>query len=430
MRQLAVAAVTAAAVAGQVAPARADGTAVLGYRSAAAPVGADDAATAVGRAIDASGGIAVADPFARARDRLASGAVPAGWLRDFRRARELLDEGWRAYLAVNRTFAASRLGEARRIAERVVALPGGPMLFAEISLRLGAVVLDLGDADRARALFHLAATLDPARDVGLAEFPPDVVSAYAAAAAPPDGALRVAVEIRGGGGTVAIDGGAAESSPRAVLLAPGQHVAVARKPGFRPVGRLFEVDPDDATAQVVIDLEPEPRAEAVHRGARGLAVGRSERDAAIAVDGITLYGELDAVVLVAAVWRRGAPALLGQLCAGLPSRCGAVVEVGFAEPGQVAAAARELWRRLRAAGTERGFPPTLLVDRRIVAGEDAPSGQIVDDGDERDRWWQNPYLWLGVGAVAIGTGAAVILTRDRTLEPVVVGDPCSFVTCP
>lgn len=407
--------------------ARADGATVLGYRAAEAPAGAGEVADAVRAALEQRGAAVVDDGFAAARARLDAGAIPIAWLRDFRRARELADEGWRAYYAVNRSFAVSRLSAARSSAERVLAIGGGTRLFAEISLRLGVVVRDLGRGEQARDLFRLAHVLDPAREVTLAEFAPDVVEAFAAARDPRAGQIQVALAIRSGGGEVSIDGGPYRRAPLSVALAPGQHVVAARGVGFRARGQVFEVDAGATPVQVVVDLEPEPLAAAVARGPASLAVGTAERDAALAVEGVLRYGELDELVLVASVWRRGKPALLGQVCAGVPVRCGAVAEVGYGEVGQLAAAARELAGTLGERGAARRFPPTLLVDRRLVSGERAPG---TGGGTVRSRWWRSPYLWVGLGVVALGTSAALIFRRDQNLEPVIVGDPCDFVTCP
>ncbi len=123
----------------------------------------------------------VPDAITEARGAVAAGAVPIEQLIHFRSVRDAIDEGWRAYLRVSVEFAASRLAAARQDAEALVALPGGAELYADASLRLGAVLLQQGRGDEGRAVIALAVALIPARPVTLAEFAPDVVDAAAAA---------------------------------------------------------------------------------------------------------------------------------------------------------------------------------------------------------------------------------------------------------
>lgn len=407
------------------ASARADGVGIIGYQAADAPAPAARGAAALARAVEAAGARPVPDPGAAARARIAEGAVPRERLRDFVRARELMNEGWRAYLSVNRSFAAARLGEARRVAEGVFDLDGGPALVAEISLRLGVVVMDLGQPGRARDLFRLARRLEPGRAVTIAEFSPDVVAAFDAAVAAKSPTARVTLRVPGGPAQVAIDGGEPGVAPREVDLEVGQHVAVARRPHGSARGMIFEVPA--AGGEVSLELERDPLVDAVHAP---LGLGRGEDAGTVAVEALTMYGELDSLVLVATVWRRGQPALLGQLCAGSPARCGAVVEIRFADPSALDAAARTLWAALVDAGTDRSFPPTLLVDRRVVDGEPAPGTDTGKPHGDRHRWWKSPYLWIGVGVVAASVSAALVIGRDRPLQPTVTGMPCEFTgTC-
>lgn len=414
-------------VLGLPATAAAEGVAVLGYRAAMAPTSADAPRDALAAVLRSSGRTPITDAFARARRRVATGAVPRQRLRAFRRAQELLDEGWRAYLAVNRNFAASRLGEARRLAEDVSDLPGGPALLGEISLRLGVVMIDVGQAERAGELFRLAAALDPDREVTTAELPPDVVAAHAAAVAESPARLPITVTV-GDGGPIEIDGVVAGVSPLRTELSVGQHLIVGRGATARDRGIVFETRLGGASS-IDIALDDDAWLDAIAAGLPALEVGRAEEDATNAARALGVYAEVEAVVLVASVWRHGGPALLGQLCNGAEMRCGPVVEVGYGATDQLAAAARELWAGLRRRGTGRGFPPTLLVDQRLVRGESAPGGTTPPIVPGR-AWWQHPYLWIGAASVAVGVGAAVLLTRDDEPALSVGGSPCDFVTCP
>src|SRR6185369_12018928 len=119
----------------------------------------------------------VIDALAEARAALAGGAVPIATLARFRRVRELVAEGWSAYLHVQVAYAAERLAAARTEAEALVVLPGGAALYADASLRLGAVLGNLGRPDGAMAALSLAVALDPERPIELTEFSPDVRAA-------------------------------------------------------------------------------------------------------------------------------------------------------------------------------------------------------------------------------------------------------------
>jgi hypothetical protein len=128
--------------------------------------------------------------------------------------------------------------------------------------------------------------------------------------------------------------------------------------------------------------------------------------------------------MVASVWRRGQPALLGQLCAGQPASCTAVVEVGYPEGG-LKVGADQLWRTLE--GARLRFPPTLQVDARLIAGERAP-GKDKEKGAK--PLWKNRWLWLGVAGVSLAAGAFLLLDGESEVTPIFTGDRCDFGGCP
>lgn len=381
---------------------------LLGYAPPGAPLAAVGAADALESAIREGGNEPVAAVIEAAQRGLRSGAVPVGTLQYFARARTLAGEGWRAYLAVEAEFAAARLAEARRVAVRVAHLPGGLELLADASLRLGAVLGYLGRSDEGTEALRLAVRLDPHREVTLAEFAPEVVSAYeAAAVAAPDPA-RVRVLSVPPGAEIEIDGRLLGRAPVEVEIPAGQHLLVARAPGRRASARL--VASSGGTEE--ISLEPESRAAAVVAGPSAFAVGRPAESAAAAIEGLMLYAELDAVVLLASVWRGGQPALLGQRCAGIPVRCSAVVEIRYPDPAGISTAGAALWRAL--TGAEGTLPPILLEDARLTEAEPAPGTANIEPGG--CRWCRSGWLWLGVGAAALTAGAVALFARDS--EPV------------
>jgi len=118
---------------------------------------------------------------------------------------------------------------------------------------------------------------------------------------------------------------------------------------------------------------------------------------------------------VAAVQRRGGPALLVQRCASIPVRCTAVVEVGYAEASGLAAATREAWQATRAADLR--YPPSVLADARTNGGP-------VDD---RCKLCRSPILWGSIGAAAlIGTIVIVAVVSGSRPPPAVGVDPSQF----
>lgn len=405
-----------------VSPVWARGVGILSYRAAESPASVDATAREVARALRDAGLEPVRHPYAVARAQLDARAVVGERLGRFAAIRRMADEGWRAYLAVEASFAAARLSEARRAAEEVLDLDGGIEVYAELSLRLGVVQLYLARTAEADQLFRLAASLNPGREVTMAEFAPDVVAAFAAAAS---SAATVEVVIAVAGveaAMVEVDGREIGPAPVTIAVPAGQHVVVARAPGFFSQGRVFAAVGSAGT--VAIALERNARAGALLLGPAGTTVGSSESAATLALEGLNFYGDFAGVVLVASVWRRGRPALLGQWCAGVPTRCGRVVELGYDKSAGLRAAARQLWEQIDRG---RRFPATLLVDARLVAGEKAPRDVIVNGGGKSSRWWK--WTLAGVGASALTAAAIFLATRDNEITPVVTVDPCDFGGC-
>ena len=207
-----------------------------------------------------------------------------------------------------------------------------------------------------------------------------------------------------------------------VELSDGLHLVVAQAPGYRSQSRLISVSPG-SDALIVLDLEKDPIVQSILRGREALATGVAETEARLAAGALTLYAASDSLVLVASVWRRGQPALLGQLCTGQPSTCSGVVEIGY-PPGGLRVAAEQLWRELR-AGKLR-FPPTLQVDTRLMAGEAAP-GQGVKR--IATPVWKNRWIWLGLAGASLAAGAYVLLDDDPLVRPIFTGERCDFGGC-
>jgi hypothetical protein len=390
------------------ATARADTVGVIALAPAHGPLARADLARALEVAAAGTGDRALVDPISTADHAIAAGAVPAGELARFRRVAEVAAEGWRAYLRVAADFAAERLSAARRDAEDLLAFDGGAELYADVSLRLGAVLDQLGQKAEAGEAFRLAAALDPSRAVTTAEFSPDVVAAFDAARAAQVPAAAVTIR-SDAGAQIEIDGRAAGAAPVEAQLAVGTHVAVARAPGHRARGVAFAVTAEGAQIDLALDPDGAPTA---------IDVGTGADPAAASVDAALVYGEVDGVVLAAVVAREGGTALLGQWCAGAPVRCTPVVEVAYRGP-ELGAAATRMWTTLRDARASARYQPSLPVDPRLTSGGGGDGG--------RCRLCRNPWVWAGVGALLVGAGVTTaVVAGSGTKQPVVTVDPGAF----
>ena len=386
--------------------ARADGAGVIAVTAgdrAAASAAMTDAMTGRSRRI-------VGDAVGEARAAVAAGALPVESLARFKRVRELVDEGWRAYLRVAVEVAAQRLTTARTEAEALLALPGGSEVYADAALRLGIVLAHLGRKQEATTVFALAVALDPDRPVTKAEFDPDVVEAIEAVrvATPASGKLRVTS--RPAGALVRIDGKELGRAPVELEVPRGQHVIIGRLPQHQAA--VQGVALGESPAQLDLELDPDREVARLASGA-SYGVGLDEAAQQELVDATLRYADLDEVILVAETTRRGGPTLLAQRCAGLPARCSAVVEIGFAEGG-LAAAARAAWDAVRTG--ELRYRPSVL---------GAHAGR---SGPKRCEVCRSPWLWGGVGvALVAGTVITVIATSGSKPPPIVGVDPSQFL---
>jgi hypothetical protein len=406
VRQFSIAGAIAIALCGS---AYADGVGVI----AASGAGGDRAAAAkaiAGAVADGRPARIVDDAAGEARAAIAGGAVPVAALERFRRVREQVDEAWRAFLRVQVDFAASRLASARTDAELIVAMPGGAALYADASLRLGAVLGHLGRAAESQAILALALALDPDRPITLAEFSPDVVAAVDAVRAQTRPTRSVRIVSEPAGAVVTLDGKELGRAPLHADIAVGQHVVVARMPLYQP--RALALAVDAAMTELMLELDQDVE---WLRVAEGAAIGVSDARVQELVDAALRFADLDEVVLVADAEQRGGPTLLVQRCAGLPARCTAVIEIGYAERSGIAAAAREAWQAARAADLR--YPPGVFGDPRAT-------GKHRDD---RCKVCRSPFLWGGVGVAAVVATVAIIAIVSSSRPPPIVGvDPDDF----
>src|SRR5689334_21673467 len=116
--------------------ARAEHLGVIALDGRAAPVERAELA----RRAAAIAGDATTDVLATAPARRFAAAVAAATLERFTQVRAAAEQAWQAFLQVQPEAAEAQLSRARRDAEELVPLAGGVELYADISLRLGAVL--------------------------------------------------------------------------------------------------------------------------------------------------------------------------------------------------------------------------------------------------------------------------------------------------
>jgi len=402
MRYLLVAAaIASAALAAR--DACADGTGVIAASERPDDRGA--AAAALADAIATAGGSArvVGDAVGDARAARAAGAVPATTLARFRRVREMIDDGWRAFLRVQIDLAHTRLAAACGEALALVALPGGAELYADAALRLGAVMQHRQIPD-APGMFALAIALDPDRPITLAEFSPDVVDAVAAVRAAPAGTQPVHVVTRPAGAIVHIDGRPVGPAPVDAQLTRGPHVVVARAPLHRPETAAIAVD---APATVELALAPDDDAA---RLAAGASPGLAPPAEQALVDAALALADLDDVVVAAVRQRGGGPALVVQRCAGAPARCTAAVEVGYGDRAGLSAAAREAWHAVQRAALREPPHAVSEMDRALRS-----TGCAL---------CRSPVVWAG--AAVLATMIVIAVTSGGKPAPIVTIDGRDF----
>jgi hypothetical protein len=396
------------------------------HAPAGAPAKADQLRPALARAMERSGARGEARPLARAAALLASGTVPSERLEPFTRIEQLAREGWRGYLEARFAVAAARLAEARREAETTLALAGGLEVYADLSLRVGAVELALGRELEAELEFRLAGLLDPERAVTDDEFKPAVVERYRAARRRAGPSWRRLIRVQPAGAAVEVNGRTVGAAPIEVALEQGRNVVVARASGWTARAEIVTVETSGAPIDLALVVDP--LAGAATGAAADLSIGQSAERAGAAARSLIALGELDGVLVVASVWRSGAPALLAQLCLPPPGGCGRTVEVRYGQADRLAQAASELWRAARASGGGRAL--SLLVDSRLVHREAGPARDRAHTGAPSRRWWHSRWLWVGVGGLAVSAVAAGMALRSGDdVEWTLSSDGCQFGRC-
>jgi len=202
-------------------------------------------------------------------------------------------------------------------------------------------------------------------------------------------------------------------APVSATVTVGQHVVIARAPGAIAAAQAIAIDAAAPSSSVALELDRDD--DAIMFDA-GVAYARDEAAATRMVEAVAHYAELDEVIVVAEGVRSGGPALLAQRCAGSPLRCTAVAEIGYSDTTAISIAARSAWEAIRAA--ELRYPVSALVDARA-------GGKLIA---QRCEWCRSPWLWTGVGTVAvIGTIVTIAVLSASRPPPTVSVDGSQYV---
>ena len=356
----------------------------------------------------------VANACSEAHLAVAAGAEPIETLARFRRIRDEIAEGWRAYHNVQFEAAASAFASARSEAQALLQVPGATILYADASLRLGVVLTQLERTAQARDALALALALDPERPISAIEFAPEVIALIDGVRAQPVPMRAVRLTTEPEGAVLNIDGRDAGRAPATVELSLGQHTVVARLPQQLIRSRVVTVtDASNTSDAISLALDPSDRAQRLAAGPRAAMASADQQSL---IDDALQFADLDEVVVAAGAQIDGDRALLAQRCAGSPARCTAIAEVTYGDRSRIRTAAQTLWRDLRGADLRQ--PPSLLGDARLVR---------TQRGHGRCTVCRNPYVLAGVGAaIAVGTIAVVIAATASQPPPVVIVDPAAF----
>ncbi len=222
-----------------------------------------------------------------------------------------------------RASAVAQAALGQRLLFDTAPSPATTALLADLAFAEGVAELsEPSDRERAGAAFALVHRLVPGRTLDPARYLPEIVTAFAAAAAAPAGRATLAIT---GDGTLWLDGRAVGPSPATVSVAPGDHVAIAFGPGRLARGARISV-PVDGLAQINLPAAPASRQVQTVRARRALIGAPDAATRATAMVALArLIGATAAVLvtrdgrgeLATQLWRNQAPGF-GQVRTALP----------------------------------------------------------------------------------------------------------------
>jgi hypothetical protein len=350
---------------------------------------------ALKKAARARGAEVVEGAIDKARAEIGRGWVRESELSFFARGAAQMEEGRRALERVELPEAEKALAKAEEIFELELGRPGAAALCAQAARERGVATWLRGAKDEARRAFRRAAVLDPLARLTEAHARPDVVKAFAEAAAPRHPKVKVNFVTSPEGGALEVDGQPVHGG--AVELDLGEHWFRARMEGRRTVGRLFEAGP---SMEVAVMLNPEPELDDL----AGLRARPSKAGADVLSGGLGL----DGVMAVAIAVDAGKLTLAGEKHA---AGCRGEVQVRAVD-GSLDEAAAALWASLERTEPKCDAKESQVLEAEAIARprpEPAPSKQPKVP-PKKPKIWERPWIWvgaLGVATLAVGLGAGL-----------------------
>ncbi|MFO0683510.1 MAG: PEGA domain-containing protein [Sandaracinus sp.] len=207
------------------------------------------------------------------------------------RTERALEGAREAMQTLDEARASALLASAHREVTSALALPGAVAWAAEVELALGRLAAQAGERSLARASFERAFVLAPARALGAAEAPPDVVAmaeeVLRSVRARPNGRIPLEV-VWPSRALVYLDDQLVGAAPRPIDARVGSHVLRIEAEGAESYVARIDVLAGARPAMTVA-LSPTPAVDAIERGHAAFARGDDEAlRAAIAVLGASV----------------------------------------------------------------------------------------------------------------------------------------------
>ncbi|MCS6914408.1 MAG: hypothetical protein RMK29_06225 [Myxococcales bacterium] len=338
--------------------------------------------------------------------------------------RELLRSGQQHLAEVELEQAEAALREAERRCSELLLLPEAPGLLAEVLRWRGVALFELHRRSDALALFRRALALQPTSVLTEADVRPEVASTFRRAAAEQGPPVTLRVVVRMSEPTraspeatvsISIDGVEVPTlQGRAEYAVPaGEHVVVARAPGYLPMVQQLEVSPEGG--ELTVDLRPDP----VEAALQGMRRRPSAQGLAALCDVLSL-----SEVVLAAVGQDAGQQVIGAQ----RHRCA----TGTTGPAVLlradrGAALRPLIDQLLAALWHPAVPPPHggapdLLDRPALA---TPR----PEPPPRVPLYARPWIWIGAAVVVSAALLGVALRPQPEPTTTLVVDPRLFALC-
>lgn len=336
------------------------------------------------------------EQWARAREPV--GRVSPERLETISLIETLLVRARHATASLRERDALGILTRAERLAEQHLDVPGMSDWYAEVQLAIAITASQAGMEGLSGAALRRAASVDPQRDVQVAEARPEVVERARQirreAVTGPRGRFEVRSDTEGA--VVSIDDRSLGGLPRTLNVPVGLHVLRVEAPGHRPWARVVQVLEGERPS-VTVQLSPTDTLAAARRAADAARAGASDE----------LVAALAALPEPPEVWLLWAGR--GPLDRALAMRCTA-----------------------EGCASARRFTGDAPVDLRVApsaAPHDRSLAWLAEIPFEAPpppelEWFERWYLWAGLGVVIAGALTAIIVAAQPQgpgpLDPIIV----------